>query len=98
MNEATIKLMEALKSGITKVEGAVQTNEDGEKYRYDEYKNKFKSTPYFLETLFNNAAKAAGAEFRTTFHDGNLTFSFARAKYKGVKHGNIQYNELVIIK
>jgi len=98
MKTETIKLIEALKSGITKEIGIESINVDGVKYRYDHYTNKYKSTPYFLETIFRKAVVASGKEsFEKMFTDGKFSFYFDRAVLKGKAHGNITYKELVIL-
>ncbi len=97
LKSETQKLLNALEKGITKEEGDVQVNVDGERYRYDRYRNRYNSTPYYLELLFNAAAKANGKEFSNQFNDGDYIFHFARARYKGEKHGNIDYSKLVVL-
>lgn len=98
MRTETLKLIKALENGITKEIGIESVNADGIKYRYDHYVNKYKSTPYFLETIFRKAVVASGNEsYKSTFSDGNFTFHFDRATLKGKPHGNITYKELVIL-
>lgn len=98
MRTETIKLIEALKSGITKEIGTESINANGVKYRYDHYNNKYKTTPYFLETIFRKAVVASGRKsFETMFTDGKFSFYFDRAVFKGQPHGNITYKELVIL-
>lgn len=78
--------------------GRVETNADGEKYRYDTFRNEYNFTPFWLEQIWNRAAKAAGKEFSENFHDSPYSFHFKRAKYKGQRNGPITYKKLVILK
>jgi len=98
MRTETLKLIKALENGITKEIGIESVNADGVKYRYDHYVNKYKSTPYFLETIFRKAVVASGRKsFEQMFTDGKFSFYFDRAVLKGKPHGNITYKELVIL-
>lgn len=95
MNKETENLIKALESGITCEKGEVQTNEDGIVYRHDNFKNKFKHTPYWLRRVFEKAAKAAGKEHSSQFHDSGYSFHFNRSPYIGKKDGNIVYSKFI---
>ena len=98
MNNATQKLLNALSKSMICEKGKVCTNEDGIKYRYDHYKNKYKFTPYWLKLLFEAAAKeTTGSFYKTQFHEDNHSFHFARAQYKGQKDREITYSKLIIL-
>lgn len=96
--EHTDKLLKALSAHVECVEGKVSTNKDGVKYRYDHYKNRLTTTPYWLELLWNKATTENGKPHATQFHAyGVYSFGFKRAVFKGHKHGNIEYTKLVIL-
>ena len=94
---ATEKLIKNLISSTTVKAGEILVNSEGQKYRYDEYRSKYKFTPYWLEQLFYDAAKENNKEFQNRFSWKEYSFYFDRAKFKGQRNGNIQFNKLVIL-
>jgi hypothetical protein len=97
LNKETVKLIKVLESAIIIKKGDLSVNEDGEKYRYDFYDNKYKNTPYWLALIFSKAAKAAGKEYSNQFYDGLYSFHFDRSPYKGRPDGKITFSKLVIV-
>ena len=95
MKPETKELIKGLESGIVYTKGEVQTNKDGLKYRYDDYNNKYKTTPYWLVLLFDKALKANKSQDCRLFYDDGYCFAFNRAKFVGQKHGNIVYSKLI---
>jgi hypothetical protein len=100
VTKETAKLIGQLfKNGNLEYEmGDVLENEDGEFYRWDNYKLGFKNTRNWLANLFGKAAKSVNKEFSTQFTDGNglWNFQFDRAKVIGAKHGKIRFSRIVV--
>lgn len=90
LKPATVKLIEAVQKYGTKKEGKVSTADDGTQYRYDTWTTKYDNTPAWLSKFFE---AAAGNE--TQFIEGDYSFAFQRAKFKGQPDGPITMSVLV---
>lgn len=98
LNPSTKKLLEALRDSMVLTEGKVQTNNNGVRYRYDHYKNKYKHTPYWLKLLWEKAVvENKEPKYSTQFSDGPYQFAFKRAVFKSEKDGPIGYSQLIIL-
>lgn len=93
MKPETQKLLNALRASCK--ESEIMTNKEGKKYRFDDFKSNYKSTPNWLAILFEKAAKANDKSHSTQFIDDGHSFHFARSVNKYQKHGIITYSKLI---
>lgn len=94
-NKETTELINSL-SNVTYRKGDEAVSKDGIRYRYDNYTNNYKHTPYWLKLKFEKAMKAVDPKrwYDKNFTDGIYSVFFDRAIYKWEKDGRMSYRVL----
>lgn len=97
--ENTKKLIKEIEKYSNYEKGEVLTNEDGDKYRYDNWKLKYKNAANFLVRLFEKAStENTGKYYNTQFFYGDqYSFAFERPEFKGQPNGTIYMRKLVLL-
>jgi hypothetical protein len=97
--ENTKKLIKEIEKYSNYQKGDVLTNSDGEKYRYDNWKLKYKSASNFLVKMFEKASKEnTGKDYNTQFFYGDdYSFTYDRPEMKGKPNGNMGMRKLVLL-
>lgn len=93
---AVQKLIEmATKYGtVTKTD--IWTNEDGEKYQFEDIQGP-KNTPVYLKKAFEAAAtQAAGKYYECRFNAEGYSFFFDRNPFKSGLHGSVYIRKLIL--
>lgn len=84
MNTEVIKLMKVLKPILTEKIGEVQTNNEGEKYRYDMFIKRNENgytIPYYIKLAFEKAVISLGLpSYKQQFKVDNYTFTILKNK------------------
>lgn len=95
----TKKLIDEIKKHSFYTKGTISTAKDGSKYRYDSYKLKYPNSANWLVQLFEKASEEnTGKSYHTQFnHTDKYSFSYDRARFKGMPHGRMGFKELVLI-
>jgi hypothetical protein len=94
----TKRLIDALEKYSDYTEGVVQTNQDGEKYRYDNWILKYRSANNILAALFNKACEEnTGNNYSRQFTSGDYSFYFERPEFRGKPNGRITMKKLVVL-
>lgn len=95
----TKKLIDEIKKHSFYTKGAISTAKDGQKYRYDSYVLKYPNTANWLVQLFEKASEEnTGKSYHTQFnHTDKYSFSYDRARFKGMPHGKMSFKELVLM-
>jgi hypothetical protein len=95
----TMKLIDEIKKHSFYTKGTISTAKDGQKYRYDSYKLKYPNSANWLVQLFEKASEEnTGKSYHTQFnHTDKYSFSFDRARFKGMPHGRMGFKELVLM-
>ena len=98
--ENTKKLIKEIEKYSNYQQGEVLTANDGEKYRYDDYKLKYKSASNWLVQLFERAMKENTRinSSRTQFFYGDYySFAYNAPEFKGQPNGTMYMRKLVIL-
>jgi len=97
--ENTMKLIDEIKKHSFYTKGTISTAKDGSKYRYDNYKLKYPNTANWLVQLFEKASEEnTGKSYHTQFnHTDKYSFSYDRARFKGMPHGKMSFKVLVLM-
>lgn len=95
----TKKLIDEIKKHSFYTKGTISTAKDGSKYRYDSYKLKYPNSANWLVQLFEKASEEnTGKSYHTQFnHTDKYSFSYDRARFKGMPHGRMGFKELVLM-
>jgi hypothetical protein len=97
--ENTKKLIKEIEKYSNYEEGEVLTNEDGDKYRYDNWKLKYRNAANFLVRLFEKAStENTGKYYNSQFFYGDqYSFAYTRPEFKGQPNGTIYMRKLVLL-
>ncbi len=96
MNTADILIKNIKKYGTT-VKGKVSVGKDGVKYRYDKTELNYKTSPYWLQIMFEAAAKENAKQYATQFYYKDYSFYFDRSVFKSGQSGKMSFTELILI-